>query len=366
MASDGVERFKIQSTLLTARDEALHVVRDSAKPGKLFLRQTLHFDNSAAAEEALESRKTWQNAITLNFHPAFLTVVEMERKENIIEIIFEGPEGKHLPQYVEEYFKGYAAEEGFALELTWHLVEMVRSLLSSSAKGISMGKIRAEDIFITGGGRVKVLPSFMESIDKKFPEQMLEGFAELLFTMLTREKPEKEKLIESRIVNKEISEAAEQIIRRCALTEKDGGFGNILSLRQALHKELKPEERPLKEGFLRDFKSDKTVVDYDENLEQAVDQELGFLERMRHFDLGRDCRFILHILRDANRQLNWNRLWPFIVFPYFLLLLPLISVMVLPGEELNIMTLILIIVVTLPLYTLTVILIYHGYRRPRR
>jgi hypothetical protein len=359
----------VEERLITSSRRNLFGSRQAGRGGKPILLERLSFADSDTAAASVEEGKIWKNALSLNYHPAFLNPLDITADGSTVTVVFEGIEGVHLPKYLKDYFKGYVAEEFFALEVLYTIVEIVRSLFSQSVRSIVLEKITLDDIFIAHDGRLKILPPRMHFSDdreefRKSQSELLKGFAEFLFFMLTLEDPVKKSEFPSqaREVNMEMTPNAESIIRRCAVIEGEGGFGNLLSLRQGLYEELKRQSggKPLKEGYIRNFKSEKPEVEYHEHLEEAVKEEEEFQEKVRKGDFGWDYRLILRIFRDVNRQFNWARLWPLFILPYILLLLPFILI----SDARTTEAIIWLVIWSFPLYVGVFFIILHGYRRP--
>jgi hypothetical protein len=359
----------MEEKLISASGRSLSVIRMEGRGSKISFLERFSFPDSVSAEAERERRNQWKNALSLNYHPAFINPLEIKAEEDTLTIVYEGLEGVHLPEYLRDYFNGYPAEEGFALEVLFTVVEIVRSLMAQSARSVIIEKIGPDDIFIARDGRLKLIPPRLHFSDEKekFKDSQahfIRGLAELLFFMLTLEDPLKkgEFLSQAREVNREMTLYAESVIRRCAAGDKEGGFNNLLTLRQALYEELKRRSagKPVKDGYIRNFKSEKPVVEYEEHMEEAVKQEEKFQQKVRKGDWGWDYRFLVGLFRDVNRQFNWKRLWPLFIFPYILVILPFILI----TDMRYAADIVWLLVYTFPVYVGVFLIILHGYRRP--
>jgi hypothetical protein len=363
-ATRRIDRFTIEETLHESEGAGLYYARDERRKGGPFILKVLRYSSEDDALVAYGEAKTWQNLLSLNYHPAFLNPLEIIQSGESLVILHEGLKGVHLPGYLREFFKGYQADEPFAFELAWHLVEIACSLASQGGGAFAIGEIPVEHIFFTEEGRPKFLPPSMER--DAGSRGLLKGFAHLLFIMLTCESPidKGEFLTRSRDVNGEISEEAEAIIRRCALDEKEGGFPNLLSLRQALHEVLKSRGRSkeLSKGYMSGFRSSRPRINYEKNIDEAVEAETGFQRRLRNFDFRKEFPLLADLLKDAWRQLDWRKMWPFYAAPYLLFMTPVVlSVHIRSFEDL--LWVAILILVSIPCY-IGFVMAFSHVRRP--
>lgn len=364
-------RFSEIARFPSRKGTELMLAREGKKRNVLIIRE--FFSDITSAEVHMEERRRWQNQVSLNSHPAFIAPLELIAEEKSLMILCEDPRGFQLPPYVKEFFKGYMTEEGFAIELVYHIVEIFRAVLKESTGAVTVGYIAPEDVFITEEGRVKLIPPWLTRMDREkghgdTQKLFVESLGGLLFWMLTLHNPEEknEFLTRCREVNREISESAERLIAR-AVSSGGDAITTLMAFRQALSEELKKHtpEIPVKDGFMRCFKAEKSTVDYDLSLDSAVKEEEKFQEKVKKPDFGWDYRLIMNTFRNVNKQLDWKKMWPAIILPYLLLLAPFLFVigfnytqMFTPGPIL------LLIAFSFPFYLVIFYAIHIGYRRP--
>lgn len=344
--------YSVSQTLWKAEGYRLERVQSG---NNHFLLEERQWDETASAAEAHRQDEAWKQWLTFCHHPALLLPVECRLSGARTMVFYTSREPVICwPNYIEQAFREYMADEELTLELGFRLTLIWGALVGKGLRPVSLEKPRPDMILLNAEGEVTALPPRFAPNGVVGCQPLLQGMAEIFFHALTRHEAASrpEDLPRCRDVNREISLNTQKLVTRC-LPDQEEHFDTLGALTRALTQQhiKRDAERPYRDsGPLANYRAIVADRDYEPAIEQALaerveDQVIQMKTPFHSFWQ----RSFLHNPRNLNLLL--------VVF-YVLLLTPYLFVRgFADGETVGPMLL------TSGLYWLFVGIVYSSYRR---